>query len=256
MGLLKPTEDMTTMKEQPTPETDALAGEWIACECVPVSHSRKLERERDEARAKLANVYLWIERNHPDGFIDSQSHFQNLERVTDHIHDKMDKLERERDEALARLDSEKSTRNAIIAQGVELEKQLEAMREVLRTIREEAAKIFSATAGLPDCGLIHRVAAAAQDNRQDLSAGWMNRLCDEVNTLRTELESEQEKALVWFIAYQELKTAVADTLDENGHLADGDQCTLKKLKDAYAKAQSDETRLVPQNTDYPEPLSR
>lgn len=33
-----------------TPETDALAGEWIACECVPVSHSRKLERERDEAR--------------------------------------------------------------------------------------------------------------------------------------------------------------------------------------------------------------
>jgi len=33
-----------------TPETDALAGEWIACECVPASHSRKLERERDEAR--------------------------------------------------------------------------------------------------------------------------------------------------------------------------------------------------------------
>jgi hypothetical protein len=93
--------------------------------------------------------------------------------VTEHIHDKMDELERERDEALARLDSEKSTRNAIIAQGVELEKQLEAMREVLRTIREESAKIFSATAGLPDCGLIHRVAAAAQDHRKDVSAWWM-----------------------------------------------------------------------------------
>jgi len=53
MGLLKPTEDMTTMKERPTPETDALAGDWIACECVPVSHSRKLERERDEALARL-----------------------------------------------------------------------------------------------------------------------------------------------------------------------------------------------------------
>jgi hypothetical protein len=33
-----------------TPETDALAGEWIACECVPASHARKLEKERDEAR--------------------------------------------------------------------------------------------------------------------------------------------------------------------------------------------------------------
>lgn len=93
MGLLKPTEGMTTMRERPTPETDALAGEWIACECVPVSHSRKLERERDGARAELTHVYRWIERNHPDGFIDSQSYLQNLERVTEHIHDKMDKRE-------------------------------------------------------------------------------------------------------------------------------------------------------------------
>jgi len=78
----------------------------------------------------------------------------------------------------------------------------------------------------------------------------MYRLRDEVNTLRTELESEQEKALVWFIAYQELKTAVADTLMENRHLADGSQCTLKKLKDAYAKAKSAEASLDPQNSDY------
>jgi septation ring formation regulator EzrA len=103
MGLLKQTEGMTTMNERPTPETDALAGEWIACECVPVSHSRKLERERDEALAKLTHVHRWIERNHPDGYIDSQSHLQNLERVTEHIHDKMDKLERERDEAEQQL---------------------------------------------------------------------------------------------------------------------------------------------------------
>jgi hypothetical protein len=37
-----------------TPETDALAGEWIACECVPASHARKLEKERDEARRNAA----------------------------------------------------------------------------------------------------------------------------------------------------------------------------------------------------------
>ena len=194
MGLLKPTEGMTTMKERPTPETDAAWAAWpYAGPGVHANFARKLERERDEARVELTNVYRWIERNHPDGFIDSQSHLQNLERVTEHIHDKMDKLERERDEARERADSkhglwmaeigrvtglekqlererdealalfasEKSTRNTIIAQGVEMERQLEAMCEVLRTIREESAKIFSATAGLPDCGLIHRVAAAA-----------------------------------------------------------------------------------------------
>ena len=38
---------------------------------------------------------------------------------------------KERDEALALLASEKATRNAIIAKGVEMEKQLEAMREAI-----------------------------------------------------------------------------------------------------------------------------
>jgi hypothetical protein len=104
-----------------TPETDALAGKWIACECVPVSHSRKLEIERDAALAKLTHVYRWIERNHPDGFIDSQSHMQNLERVTEHIHDKMDKLECDRDYALSLLASEKPTRNLFIKKSAELE---------------------------------------------------------------------------------------------------------------------------------------
>ena len=62
-----------------------------------------------------------------------------------------------------------------------------------------------------------------------------------------ELEAEHEKALDWFIAYQELKGAVAETLEENRHLADGDQCTLKKLKDAYAKAKSAEASLDSEN---------
>lgn len=63
-----------------------------------------------------------------------------------------------------------------------------------------------------------------------------------------ELEAEREKALDWFIAYQELKGAVAETLEENRHLADGDQCTLKKLKDAYAKAKSAEASLDSENS--------
>jgi hypothetical protein len=94
MGLLKQTEGMTTMNERPTPETDAAWAAWpYAGPGVHANFARKLERERDEARAKLTHVHRWIERNHPDGFIDSQSHLQNLERVTEHIHDKMDKLE-------------------------------------------------------------------------------------------------------------------------------------------------------------------
>ena len=69
----------------------------------------RLERERNEARealsgrtvscsqcneaaAKLSTVYRWIERNHPDGFIDSQSHLQNLDRVADAWHDKLEAM--------------------------------------------------------------------------------------------------------------------------------------------------------------------
>jgi hypothetical protein len=59
--------------------------------------ARRLERERDEALAKLSAVFQWINRNHPDGFIDSLTHLQNLERVSDVQHDRFDRLERERD---------------------------------------------------------------------------------------------------------------------------------------------------------------
>lgn len=69
----------------------------------------RLERERNEAREalsgrtvscsqcnesaeKLSTVYRWIERNHPDGFIDSQSHLQNLDRVADAWHDKLEAM--------------------------------------------------------------------------------------------------------------------------------------------------------------------
>ena len=55
--------------------------------------------ERNEAQAKLTNIYRWIERNHPDGFIDSLSYSQNLERVTDSWYDRLERVERERDEA-------------------------------------------------------------------------------------------------------------------------------------------------------------
>lgn len=39
----------------------------------------------------------------------------------------------------------------------------------------------------------------------------------------------------------DLMAAIRLTLDENGHLADGDVCTLKRLKDALAKVGADGT---------------
>jgi len=91
-------------------------------------HAQKLERERDEAREvasglamqeervneaqkELSSIHRWIERNHPDGFIDSLTYFQNLERVTDNWYDRLDRLEvdakrfvRERDEARHKIE--------------------------------------------------------------------------------------------------------------------------------------------------------
>jgi hypothetical protein len=66
----------------------------------------KLAEERDEAQKELSSIHRWIERNHPDGFIDSQTYFQNLERVVDNWYDRLDRLEvdagrfeKERDQA-------------------------------------------------------------------------------------------------------------------------------------------------------------
>jgi chromosome segregation ATPase len=71
---------------------------------VSSDFARKLKYERDEAQKELSSVYQWIERNHADGFIDSLSYFQNLERVTDSWYDRLDRMEREREEVTKDLE--------------------------------------------------------------------------------------------------------------------------------------------------------
>lgn len=66
---------------------------------------RKLERERDAAQEKLSTVYQWIERHHQDGFTDSMTYWQNLERIGDKYSDRIDDAERQRD--AAREDAER-----------------------------------------------------------------------------------------------------------------------------------------------------
>src|SRR3989304_5349122 len=48
----------------------------------------------------------------------------------------------------------------------------------------------------------------------------------------------------------ELAEAIRLTLDENGHLADGDVCTLKRLKDALAKVGAGSTAIEGHNAPH------
>jgi hypothetical protein len=111
------------MSERPTPETDCESGFFDMETAVGAAFARRLERERDEAREvasglsiqeervneaqkELSSIHRWIDKNHADGFIDSLTYLQNLERVADNWYDRIDAIEtdarrfvRERDEA-------------------------------------------------------------------------------------------------------------------------------------------------------------
>ena len=71
---------------------------------------RLLEERIEEAQKELSSIHRWINKNHADGFIDSLTYLQNLERVTDSWYDRIDGIEadarrfvRERDEARKHL---------------------------------------------------------------------------------------------------------------------------------------------------------
>jgi len=61
-------------------------------------------KDTEDTEREFLIIYRWIERNHPDGFIDSLSYSQNLERVTDRWYNRFDELERERDLAREELE--------------------------------------------------------------------------------------------------------------------------------------------------------
>lgn len=96
------------MSQSDTPETDAqevftdhqtmYRGKAVTNLCA-ADFARKLERERDAAQEKLSTVYQWIERHHQDGFTDSMTYWQNLERIGDKYSDRIDDAERQRDAA-------------------------------------------------------------------------------------------------------------------------------------------------------------
>lgn len=53
-----------------------------------------LKREREESEQKLSRIYEFIKRNDQDGFIDSLSYTENLQRIVDRLYEKIESLER------------------------------------------------------------------------------------------------------------------------------------------------------------------
>ena len=86
------------MSERFTPETDALDCELHNPRVMQDrysemrDHAQQLERV-NEAQKELSSIHRWIERNNLDGFIDSLTYLQNLERVTDNWYDRIDAIE-------------------------------------------------------------------------------------------------------------------------------------------------------------------
>jgi hypothetical protein len=129
----------------------------------------RIARERDEALATLTDIHRWIERNHPDGFIDSMTYHQNLERVGDRWYDRFDIAERERDEARKHL------RDA--NRGAEINAHInQKYAQQIIDARDENAKLRD-------------IAERAIDY---LDQSYRNGFEDEANELRAELEQIKE----------------------------------------------------------------
>jgi DNA repair exonuclease SbcCD ATPase subunit len=113
-------------------------------EARKVASGLAIQEERvNEAQKELSSIHQWIERNHPDGFIDSLTYFQNLERVTENWYDRLDRLEvdakrfeRERDEAREQNAKLRDIAERLFAAGVGRMKT-----DDWRTLRAELDKI-------------------------------------------------------------------------------------------------------------------
>lgn len=95
------------MSKRLTPDTDAVAayeGNWDTKALRMTAHSRKLERERDEAREEINSIRIKLSKNgeavgsveHDFSIIEM---VENLMQSKDYFVRKSDSLERERDEA-------------------------------------------------------------------------------------------------------------------------------------------------------------
>jgi uncharacterized coiled-coil DUF342 family protein len=92
--------------------------------------------DTENTERELSTIHRWIERNHPDGFIDSLSFSQNLERVADRWYERLERVERERDRARALAEEFHRDQVRLLMERDEArEKLADALQEVdLRTL--------------------------------------------------------------------------------------------------------------------------
>jgi regulator of replication initiation timing len=108
-------------------------------EAREVASGLSIQEERvNEAQKELSSIHRWIERNHADGFIDSLTYFQNLERVTDDWYDRYDRLEvdacrfvRERDEARHKLELCMAANSDVARIAKERDEALDQVKELI-----------------------------------------------------------------------------------------------------------------------------
>ena len=105
-----------------------------------------LRKERDEAQATLTDIHRWIERNHPDGFIDSMTFHQNLDRVGDRWYDRLDIVERERDEARAAIEGWENKWKCAVEMAALAEVERDEAREQNAKLRDIAERAINALA--------------------------------------------------------------------------------------------------------------
>jgi hypothetical protein len=123
-----------------TPRTDKhqeqMEVEDLDVECSETYHlARDLERELAASQAKISTVFQWINRNHSDGFIDSLTHLQNLERVSDVQHDRLDRLERELATAEAELSISNGERDHYRRENAEMREAINGVSKILQSIQ-------------------------------------------------------------------------------------------------------------------------
>ena len=128
------------LKERDEARADAarIADRLSGLELRTTEELARLERERNEAQKELSSIHQWIDRNHPDGFIDSLTYFQNLERVTDNWYDRLDRLEidagrfeRERDEARHKLELCMAANSDVARIAKERDEALDQVKELI-----------------------------------------------------------------------------------------------------------------------------
>lgn len=196
------------MNDKPTPETDKAIkesnGQWSF---VLKETCQRLERERDE----LQSLLVLVINNGTDGMalIDQKASLDFLR----HVPSECASVKRERDEARERAAKWESSSDAMERAGEEQARRADENREwALKAERERDEAM-------------DKYAAEATDHMLAV-----NKLCNERDEAREQLSAAKHFLEKYIAERDEARIAIISTLEKNRHLADGDDCTLAKLK--------------------------